>query len=61
MRLVIDMGLKNADEREDLAELRDPKVRAAIAASNADFATGRVRPVGYLLAELKSSAARTDI
>jgi hypothetical protein len=55
------MGLKNADEREDLAELRDPKVRAAIAASNADFAAGKVRPVEYLLAELKQSAVITDI
>jgi hypothetical protein len=56
MRRVIVMSLKSLDEREDRDELRDPKVKAAIASSNADFIAGRVRPATELLAELKQCA-----
>jgi PHD/YefM family antitoxin component YafN of YafNO toxin-antitoxin module len=42
-------GIIDADELEDYLELRDPKARRAIEASNADIAAGRVRPADTLL------------
>jgi len=52
------IGIMAADELEDYLELRDPKVKAAIAASRKDRAAGKARPATELLAELKRSAAR---
>jgi antitoxin (DNA-binding transcriptional repressor) of toxin-antitoxin stability system len=51
------IGIMAADELEDYLELRNPKVRAAIAASGKDRATGKTRPASKLLAELKRSPA----
>lgn len=42
-------GILDADELEDYLELRDPKARRAIEASNVDIAAGRTRPAGDLL------------
>ena len=50
------IGIMAADELEDYLELRDPKVKASIAASRKNLAAGRTRPAGKLLAELKRSA-----
>jgi PHD/YefM family antitoxin component YafN of YafNO toxin-antitoxin module len=47
-----------ADELEDYLELRNPKVKASIAASARDRAAGKTRPAGKLLGELKRSAQR---
>jgi hypothetical protein len=47
-----------ADELEDYLELRDPKVKASIAASRKDQTAGKTRPAGKLLTELKRSAVR---
>ena len=52
------IGIMAADELEDYLELRDPKVRASIAASQKDYVAGKTRPVTALLAELKESAAK---
>jgi PHD/YefM family antitoxin component YafN of YafNO toxin-antitoxin module len=52
------IGIMSADELEDYLELRDPKVKAAIAASRADHAAGKIRPAAKLLAELKQSAQK---
>jgi len=53
-------GILDADELEDYLELRDPKVRRAIAASNADIAAGRTRPAGDLLQLPARTKARTS-
>ena len=47
-------GLMDADEFEDYLELRDPKVRAQIAASRRDYLRGRVRDADEFLAELRT-------
>jgi PHD/YefM family antitoxin component YafN of YafNO toxin-antitoxin module len=52
------IGIMAADELEDYLELRDPKVKASITASRKDFAAGKTRPAGRLLAELKQSAPK---
>ena len=52
------IGIMSADELEDYLELRNPKVKATIAASGKDRAAGKTRPAGKLLAELKRSAVR---
>ena len=52
------IGIMSADELEDYLELRDPKVKASIAASQKDYAAGKTRPVAALLAELNKSAAK---
>lgn len=52
------IGIMSADELEDYIELRDAKVKAAIAASGKDRANGKTRPASKLLAELKRSAVR---
>jgi len=52
------IGIMAADELEDYLELRNPKVKASIAASRKDHAAGKTRPAGKLLAELKRSAVR---
>jgi antitoxin (DNA-binding transcriptional repressor) of toxin-antitoxin stability system len=52
------IGIMAADELEDYLELRNPKVKASIAASRKDLASGKTRPVGKLLAELRQSAVR---
>jgi bifunctional DNA-binding transcriptional regulator/antitoxin component of YhaV-PrlF toxin-antitoxin module len=41
------------DELEDEREIRDPKIRAAIRKGHEEFVTGKSRPAGQLLAELK--------
>ena len=40
-----------ADELEDYLELKNPKVQTAIAKSNRDIKTGRIKPAEDLLAE----------
>lgn len=52
------IGIMAADELEDYLELRNPKVKASIAASRKDLAAGRTRPAQKLLAGLKRSAIR---
>jgi PHD/YefM family antitoxin component YafN of YafNO toxin-antitoxin module len=52
------IGIMAADELEDYLELRDPKAKAAIAASRKDYTAGKTRPADKLLAELKESAFR---
>src|SRR6266508_4848704 len=45
-------GLMDIDEFEDYLELRDPKVRAAIAKGRQEYRAGKSRPARLLLAEL---------
>ena len=52
------IGIMAADELEDYLELRNPKVKASIAASSKDRAAGKTRPASKLLAGLKRSAVR---
>jgi hypothetical protein len=52
------IGIMSADELEDYLELKDPKVKAAIAKSRSDQASGKSRPAATLLAELKKGATR---
>ena len=52
------IGIMAADELEDYLELRDPKVKGSIAASQRDYVAGKTRPAGKLLAGLKESAQR---
>jgi antitoxin (DNA-binding transcriptional repressor) of toxin-antitoxin stability system len=51
-------GLMGADELEDYLELRDPKVRAQIRKSNADYLAGRSRPAADFIAELRAETQR---
>jgi hypothetical protein len=44
------------NELEDFIELRDANVKASIAAGRKDRASGKTRPTGKLLAELKRRA-----
>jgi hypothetical protein len=50
------IGIMAADELEDYLELRDPKVKASIAASQKEYVAGKTRPAEKLLDELKQSA-----
>jgi hypothetical protein len=52
------IGIMAADELEDYLELRDPIVKASIAASQRDYVAGKTRPASELLAELKRKALR---
>ena len=52
------IGIMAADELEDYLELRNPKVKNAIASSRKDYAAGKSRPAGKLLAELKKSTIK---
>jgi PHD/YefM family antitoxin component YafN of YafNO toxin-antitoxin module len=45
-------GLMDIDEFEDYLELQDPKVRAHIRTSTAEYRAGKSRPAGDLLKEL---------
>jgi antitoxin (DNA-binding transcriptional repressor) of toxin-antitoxin stability system len=49
------IGIMAADELEDYIELRDVKIKSAIAASRKDRASGKTQPAAKLLAELKST------
>ncbi len=53
-------GVMNIDEFEDYLELRDPKVRAHIRASNAEYLAGKSRPAEEFLKELRGEAARRN-
>jgi len=53
-------GILDADELEDYLELRDPKARRAIEASNADIAAGRTRPAQDLLRASARTKAKTS-
>ena len=53
------VGILDADELEDYLELRDPKARRAIEASNLDIAAGRTKPAEDLL--LASSRPKAKI
>jgi AbrB family looped-hinge helix DNA binding protein len=44
------------DELQDEREIQDPKVRAHIRKSNADYLAGRSRPADEFLAELRGEA-----
>ena len=52
------IGIMAADELEDYLELRNPKVKSAIASSRKDFTAGKTRPARKLLAELKKSPVK---
>ena len=52
------IGIMAADELEDYLELRNPKVKASIAASAKDRVAGKTRPAANLLAELKQRTVR---
>lgn len=52
------IGIMAADELEDYLELRNPKVKNAIASSRKNYAEGKSRPAGKLLAELKKSPVK---
>jgi hypothetical protein len=52
------IGIMSADELEDYLELRDSKVKSAIAASRKDYVAGKTRPAKELLANLKQGALR---
>jgi len=52
------IGIMSADELEDYLELKNPKVKATIAASRKDYASGKSRPASALLTELKKGAVR---
>jgi antitoxin (DNA-binding transcriptional repressor) of toxin-antitoxin stability system len=52
------IGIMAADELEDYLELRNPKVKASIAASRKNLLTGKTRPATKLLSELKRRAVR---
>ena len=49
-------GVMNIDEFEDYLELRDPKVRAHIRASSAEYLAGKSRPAEEFLKELRGGA-----
>lgn len=51
-------GMLRADELEDYLELQDPKVRAHIRKSNADYLAGRSRPAEEFLAELHAEGRK---
>ncbi len=51
-------GVMDIDEFEDYLELRDPKVRAAIAKGRQEYLAGKSRPARSLLTELVSSGKR---
>ena len=53
-------GVMNIDEFEDYLELQDPKVRAHIRASNAEYLAGKSRPAEEFLKELRGEAARRN-
>ncbi len=53
-------GVMNIDEFEDYLELQDPKVRAHIRASNAEYRAGKSRPADEFLKELRGGAARRN-
>jgi PHD/YefM family antitoxin component YafN of YafNO toxin-antitoxin module len=52
------IGIMSADELEDYLELKNPKVKAAIAASRKDYASGKSRPASTLLAQMKKGTVR---
>jgi len=52
------IGIMAADELEDYLELRDPKVKASIAASRKEHTAGKTRPAASLLGQVKRSAVR---
>ena len=51
-------GVMDIDEFEDYLELRDPKVRAAIAKSREEHRAGKSRPAGELLREFQARRAK---
>jgi PHD/YefM family antitoxin component YafN of YafNO toxin-antitoxin module len=52
------IGILSADELEDYLEMKNPRVRASIAGSRKDFASGKSRPASALLAEISKAHAR---
>jgi hypothetical protein len=51
-------GLMDIDEFEDYLELKDPTVRRQIQESYGEYRTGKSRPAGLLLSELKAKRGR---
>jgi len=51
-------GVMDIDEFEDYLELRDPKVRAAIAKSRQEHRSGKNRPARSFLVQLLGSGKR---
>jgi hypothetical protein len=52
------VGVMDIDEFEDYLELRDPKVRAAIAKSRQEHRSGKNRPARSFLVQLLGSGKR---
>ena len=52
-------GLMDIDEFEDYLELKDPKIREHIRKSYQEYLTGKSRPAGELLAELRSASVKS--
>lgn len=46
------VGIMGAEELEDYLELRDPKVRAHVRKSHAEYVAGKGRPLAEFLAEI---------
>ncbi len=51
-------GLMDIDEFEDYLELKDPTIRRHIQESYEEYHTGKGRPAGLLLSELKAERKR---
>ena len=49
------IGIMGADELEDYLELRDPKVRAHIGKSHAEYLAGKGRPLSAFLSDITPS------
>jgi Antitoxin Phd_YefM, type II toxin-antitoxin system len=53
-------ALMNIDDLEDYIELQDPKTKKQITAGYKEYLAGKARPVGELLAELKTEYAKPN-
>jgi PHD/YefM family antitoxin component YafN of YafNO toxin-antitoxin module len=51
-------GLMDIDEFEDYLEVRDPKIRANIRASNKQYLAGKSRPAAEFIKELQQKATK---
>ncbi|MBI1853570.1 MAG: type II toxin-antitoxin system Phd/YefM family antitoxin [Planctomycetes bacterium] len=52
------VGLMDINEFEDYLELQDPKVRADIKKSNAEYRAGKSRPMDEFLRELRGETKK---
>lgn len=51
-------GLMDAEELEDYLELRSPRIREHIRSSYKEYRSGKVRPAGAILAEVRKGKQR---